>query len=203
MAKLHREGFNLRNPAIFHRIGIPGSGGPDWLRGDYEWIVATSRKGKLPWSDNTACGAAPKWEPGKSATSGKKNGDTQTLDAYQPPEKANPGNVVERTYTASEVRELLAQHSDYRHHIVGGGHMGGDEFASQNEAPFPEPLAEFFVLSFCRPDGIVCDPFSGSGTVAAMAKRHNRNFVGCDLRQSQVDLALKRCGEETPMMFST
>jgi hypothetical protein len=43
IAELHRAGMNLRNPPIFCRIGIPGSGGPDWLRGDYEWIVCTSR----------------------------------------------------------------------------------------------------------------------------------------------------------------
>jgi hypothetical protein len=29
MADLHRAGLNLRKPPIFHRVGIPGSGGPD------------------------------------------------------------------------------------------------------------------------------------------------------------------------------
>ena len=32
MAELHRAGLSLRNPPIFSRVGIPGSGGPDWLR---------------------------------------------------------------------------------------------------------------------------------------------------------------------------
>lgn len=62
-ADLHRRGIKLRNPAIFHRVGIPGSGGPDWFCSDYEWIICAS-KGKLPWSDNTACGHPPKWAPG-------------------------------------------------------------------------------------------------------------------------------------------
>ena len=56
MADLHRAGVHLRKPPIFHRVGIPGSGGPDWLRNDYEWIVTASSPGKLPWSDNTAMG---------------------------------------------------------------------------------------------------------------------------------------------------
>jgi DNA modification methylase len=207
MAELHRAGLNLRNPPLFSRVGIPGSGGPDWLRSDYEWIVCTSRPGKLPWSNNTACGHPPKWAPGgamsnrhvdgrrindraknnkpgkfRRATSGHKNGDTQNSDSYAPPALANPGNIIKC--------------------IVGGGVMGGDEYASQNEAPFPEKLAEFFVLSFCPPGGTVCDPFSGSGTTAAVAVRHGRNFVGCDLRQSQVELGLKRVASETPTMFS-
>lgn len=49
--------------------------------------------------------------------------------------------------------------------------------------------------------GLVCDPFSGSGTVAAVSKRHGRNFVGCDLRQSQVDIGLKRLAQETTCLF--
>jgi hypothetical protein len=63
VADLHRAGFNLRKPPIFNRVGIPGSGGPDWLRNDYEFIVCTTRTGKLPWADNTACGHPPKWAP--------------------------------------------------------------------------------------------------------------------------------------------
>ncbi|MCJ8336399.1 MAG: hypothetical protein MJH10_19550, partial [Epibacterium sp.] len=55
MADLHRKGVKLRKPPVFKRVGIPGSGGPDWLRNDYEFIVCASG-GKLPWSDNTACG---------------------------------------------------------------------------------------------------------------------------------------------------
>ena len=63
MADLHRKGIKLRKPPIFHRVGIAGSGGPDWWRNDYEFCVASSH-GKLPWSDNTANGHVPKWGPG-------------------------------------------------------------------------------------------------------------------------------------------
>ena len=59
MADLHRAGIKLRKPLAFHRVGIPGSGGPDWFRNDWEPIICAS-KGKLPWSDNTACGHPPK-----------------------------------------------------------------------------------------------------------------------------------------------
>src|SRR6478609_4781751 len=37
MADLHRRGVHLRKPPAFHRVGIPGSGGPDFLRNDYEF----------------------------------------------------------------------------------------------------------------------------------------------------------------------
>lgn len=63
MADLHRYGVRLRKPPVFHRVGIPGSGGREWLRNDYEFIICAS-KGRLPWADNTACGEPPKYGPG-------------------------------------------------------------------------------------------------------------------------------------------
>lgn len=63
MADLHRAGVTLRKPPAFSRVGVPGSGGPDWLRNDYEFIVCASH-GKLPWSDNTAMGGPCKYAVG-------------------------------------------------------------------------------------------------------------------------------------------
>ena len=68
----------------------------------------------------------------------------------------------------------------------------GHPLAHENEAPFPETLAEFFVRSFCQPGGLVLDPFCGSGTVLAVAKKHGRQAIGIDIRQSQVDLTRRR-----------
>jgi hypothetical protein len=58
-ADLHRAGVKLRKPPIFHRIGVPGSGGPDWWKNNYEFVICAAH-GRLPWSDNTACGHPPK-----------------------------------------------------------------------------------------------------------------------------------------------
>lgn len=202
-ADLHRQGFNLRKPPIFQRVGIPGSGGPDWLRNDYEFIICTTPTGKLPWSDNTACGHTPKWAPGgamsyrdidgerknkkgrgkNGAANGYARGDTKQNGVYRPPAKANPGNVI----TCK----------------VGGGLMGHD-LAHENEAPFPLTLADFFVKSFCPPGGIALDCFSGSGTTAHSAVVNGRRFIGCDVRQAQVDIALKRLGslpDPQPSLF--
>lgn len=185
MADLHRAGVKLRKPPIFKRVGIPGSGGPDWLRNDYEFIVCSS-KGKLPWSDNTAMGKPPKWAPGgdpsRRMTNGRRvhklhtkadaNGKRQ--QGYNPPKLANPGNVIECN--------------------VGGGRMGS-MLAHENEAPFPESLAEAFILSFCPKDGTVLDCFCGSGTTLAVAVKNERKAIGIDVRESQVRLTHRRLEE--------
>lgn len=221
-ADLHRAGIKLRNPPMFHRVGIPGSGGPDWLRNDKEFIICAS-KGRLPWSDNTACGHPPKWAPGgemsyrlsdgtrknqwggsSKSTGGERGKDGKLGKAaprpshkfstpskhkrqngekgnpgYDAPKKANPGNVIKCN--------------------VGGGQMGS-KLAHENEAPFPESLAEKFILPFCPPNGIVLDIFSGSGTTAATAIKNGRKYIGVDIRESQVDLARKRVQEAKDSM---
>jgi DNA modification methylase len=191
VAQLVRAGVTLRKPPIYKRVGIPGSGGPDWLRNDYEFIVCASRGGRLPWSDNKVMGHEPKYQPGGDPSHRTQDG-TRVNDyagtkdcnnvgphrarqragrGYKPPALANPGNVIECK--------------------AGGGNMG-DKLCHENEAPFPEALAEFFVRSFCPPGGVVCDPFSGSGTTGAMAVTHGRRFLGCDIRESQVRLSRRR-----------
>lgn len=186
MADLHRAGFHMRKPPVFHRVGIPGSGGPDWLRNDYEFCICFTRGGKLPWSDNTAMGHPPKWAPGGEPSHRMANGrrvhklhtkadaDGKRVQGYNPPKKANPGNVI--------------------HCKVGGGRMGS-MLAHENEAPYPEQLAEFFIKSFCPPGGIVLDPFAGSGTTLAVAEKCGRQWLGIDVRKSQVELSGRRIEE--------
>jgi site-specific DNA-methyltransferase (adenine-specific) len=48
-------------------------------------------------------------------------------------------------------------------------------------AVFPEKLIETPIKAGCPANGIVLDPFMGSGTTASVAKRLNRNYVGIEL----------------------
>ena len=59
------RGGRCWRPAYWHRVGIPGSGGKQWLRADVEYVVAfTGCEKYLPWADNTANGHPPLWAPG-------------------------------------------------------------------------------------------------------------------------------------------
>lgn len=56
---------SLWRPAYWHRVGIPGSGGKQWLRSDIEYVIPFKRDTEwLAWCDNTANGHPPKWAPG-------------------------------------------------------------------------------------------------------------------------------------------
>lgn len=201
IADLHRKGFHLRKPVVYRRNGIPGSGGPDWLRNDWEPVICATRPGRLAWSDTVACGKPPIFGPGGPMSNRTKSGyrvpgnkrrpdgsrrtdsvefSKRVLSGYTLPDIANPGNVVE----------------------CGNAAHLGHALAHENEAPFPLKLPEFFVKSFCPPDGVTCDPFSGSGTTLQAAVENRRRFIGCDLRESQVKLSARRIATVTPVLFT-
>jgi DNA modification methylase len=48
-------------------------------------------------------------------------------------------------------------------------------------ATFPPALIEPCILAGSRPGDVVLDPFMGSGTTAAVAIDHGRQFIGCEL----------------------
>ena len=59
-------------------------------------------------------------------------------------------------------------------------------------ATFPEQLIEPCVLAGSRPDGIVLDPFFGSGTTGVVAKKFNREYIGIELNKEYIDIAKNR-----------
>lgn len=126
--------------------------------------------------------------------------DVDVEQTYEAPTIANPGNVIQEIYTSSEVVEMLKQSGNLIHCKVGGGLMGSD-LAHKNEAPYPEQLVRYLIKSFTKPGHVVADCFLGSGTTAAVALKFGCRFVGCDERQDQVDIAIRRIKEEATGLF--
>lgn len=59
------------------------------------------------------------------------------------------------------------------------------EIGSWHPAPFPEKLAERCITSTnCT---TVLDPFMGSGTVAVVCKKHNKNYIGMEISKAYCD----------------
>lgn len=220
---LHRAGFNVRRPIIFQRYGVPGSGGREWLKCNHEYIVCVSKPGPLPWSDNTACGHIPKYGPGGPCCNRKKNGsrinqwggtgkqtdrqkDGQTIHKPKPSHIFTEIIPQSKTGHGRNTNGLLQTGKPYNPPTLcnpgdvincgamGKGHMGS-QLAHENEAPFPEKLAKFFIKSFCPPEGVVLDPFGGSGTTASVAKQNGRGYISIDIRQSQIELTQRRLEE--------
>lgn len=68
--------------------------------------------------------------------------------------------------------------------------------AGQHTAVMPEGLAEFFIQAVCPPDGIVLDPFAGSGTTVTVARRHRRRSGGIELHAEYAAVAKERLASD-------
>jgi len=60
-------------------------------------------------------------------------------------------------------------------------------------APYPEDLCKVPILATCPPDGMVLDPFCGTGTTNLVALRLGRKSVGVDISADYIEQATRRC----------
>jgi len=65
-------------------------------------------------------------------------------------------------------------------------------FKGAHTAVFPPELVETPIRSTCPEDGIVLDMFMGAGTVGAVAKQLNRNYLGFEVNPEYVEMANNR-----------
>lgn len=66
-------------------------------------------------------------------------------------------------------------------------------------ATFPPALIEPCILAGSRPGDIVLDPFMGSGTTAAVALQHGRQYLGCELNPEYRALQQERIASVKPL----
>lgn len=69
-------------------------------------------------------------------------------------------------------------------------------------ATFPPALIEPCILAGSRPGDIVLDPFMGSGTTAAVALQHGRQYLGCELNPDYGSLQQERIAKAAQVVPS-
>jgi site-specific DNA-methyltransferase (adenine-specific) len=66
------------------------------------------------------------------------------------------------------------------------------KFREAHFAVFPETLVRTCVLAGSPPEGVVLDPFMGSGTTALVARELERHYIGVDCIPEYCDMARRR-----------
>ncbi|WUH93456.1 site-specific DNA-methyltransferase [Streptomyces sp. NBC_00433] len=59
-------------------------------------------------------------------------------------------------------------------------------------AQFPEDMVSRMLLATTKPGDVVLDPYMGTGTVAVVARDHDRNYLGAELDPGYHAIALQR-----------
>ncbi|MGV3548367.1 DNA methyltransferase [Rhizobium sp.] len=90
--------------------------------------------------------------------------------------------------------------SDWLFPICSGGErLKGEDGKKVHPTQKPEALIARVLMASSKPGDVVLDPFFGSGTTGAVAKRLGRNFVGIEREQDYIDAATARIAAVEPL----
>lgn len=64
---------------------------------------------------------------------------------------------------------------------------------TKHYAAYPEDLCRIPILATCPVDGIVLDPFCGTGTTSLVARTLGRKSIGIDIAEEYLEIAAIRC----------
>jgi len=138
---------------------------------------------------------AKAWMKKVQETSNKRY-ENATSDS---PHVDNIGLSPTSCYRAGKGHEYLKNQDTIEHSwriVPVGAKQGGFELegqqASEHIAPFPENLIRPYIQSLCPHEGVVLDPFLGSGTTMYLAQTEGRNSIGIELNEKYVEYAKKR-----------
>lgn len=68
-----------------------------------------------------------------------------------------------------------------------------DQKRADHVAPYPTDLCKIPILSTCPPDGVILDPFCGTGTTLYVARTLGRKSIGIDISETYLRQAHERC----------
>jgi site-specific DNA-methyltransferase (adenine-specific) len=168
-------GFKLFETVIYRKNGSEGAWWTKRFRVDHEYMPIFL-KGEKPYYFNKEPLKIPSKHGGKVMTgsgSRKTNGETQ--------------KTVTRTINLKKCRGTIWNYL-----------MAGDKNPLKRKHPavFPDKIPYDFIQCFCPKEGIVLDPFAGSGSTLVMAKKLGRSFIGFDIVPEYCELAKERLKTE-------
>ena len=210
---LQADGWYLRQDIIWHKPNPMPESVRDRCTKAHEYVFLLSKSERYYWD------AEAMQEPANLTGKGNANGfrggaylNNSTFDNAAGGNRTQKGNVGTRSK-----RDSFKRDDSKRAEVIPGQSVGThrpdrpeseyDVFTRNRRsvwtvatrpykgahfATFPPALIEPCILAGAPFDGLVLDPFTGSGTTAAVALQHGRRFVGCELNPDYIKLAEAR-----------
>lgn len=110
------------------------------------------------------------------------------------------GNIPFEALTPSmQARQSKENYDRNPTNVKRGAYLGNVIFCKRvrnrvHPTQKPEELVEKFVLASSAEGDLVFDPFSGSGTTCAVAKRLKRRYLGIESKKEFYDISIDRLG---------
>lgn len=172
---LRNDGWYLRQDIIWHKPNPMPESVKDRCTKSHEYIFLLSKSPKY-YFDYEAIQEPANY---KDAT-GIKFGGTKYGDSADTKFATYSGNEYssDGTRNKRDVWSVIPSHYKEAHF-----------------ATFPEELVTPMLLAGCPKDGVVLDPFMGSGTTGAVAILNKRHYIGCELNREYIDMANNRIAD--------
>ena len=174
---LQESGWYLRSDIIWQKTSILPESVKDRCTKSHEYIFMLTK------SQNYYYNAKAIKEPTVSK-------DNYTRDRDNPNNKTNTtagrsrmGGMKHNNYETRNKRSVwtMAPHVSKDYHF----------------ATYPKELPMNCIKASCRENGLVLDPFVGSGTTVQVAEILGRKSVGIDIQHKYLDLCLKKIQQKT------
>jgi DNA modification methylase len=172
---LQADGWWLRQDIIWHKPNPMPESVTDRCTKAHEYVFLLTKSARY-YYDHAAM-----QEPAKAT-----NHHDYTGTSY-----SAPGQT---THTGNRDKEAAGPFTRNRRSVWS---ITTKPFKGAHFAVMPEALAEPCVLAGSAPGDLVLDPFTGSGTVAVVALRHGRRFIGTELNPEYVQIAQDRINAAT------
>jgi len=131
---------------------------------------------------------------------------TRFTNAHETLIWASTGKGAKYTFNYQAMKKLNNEkqmRSDWWvHSLAAGSERLKDENGKKvHSTQKPESLLYRIILSSSEPNDVVLDPFFGSGTTGAVAKRLHRNWIGIEREEKYIQAAQKRIDAIHPAPF--
>jgi DNA modification methylase len=190
---LQADGWWLRQDIIWHKPNPMPESVTDRCTKAHEYLFMLTKSAKY-YFNNQAIQEDAKTPPGATwaerKAAGATAGNVIVGDAKR--------NGTQRVVHGKGVTSNLTR-QDGKRNRRSVWTIPTKPFRGAHFAVMPEALVEPCILASSRQDDTILDPFTGSGTVAVVSLRYDRNYIGTELNPDYVDIARQRITDDNPM----
>ena len=127
---------------------------------------------------------------------------TRFTNAHETLIWASKGEKAKYTFNYRSMKTLndeLQMRSDWEFPICGGNERLKKGGVKVHPTQKPEALLYRILLASTKPGDVVVDPFFGTGTTGAVARRLGRRWIGIERELAYVDAAMERIAAALPL----
>ena len=208
---LRADGWRIRQDIIWNKSNPMPESVRDRCTKSHEYVFLLTKQGRYFFDQSAieekAVGSEKDLARAKITGRGAQAGSNASTGAPQQDKSGGFPTRSRRNSFARETKQTAGEHGQKPQHRPGRDVV---EYANDTRnrrsvwtvptrpykgahfATFPPALIEPCVLAGSRPGDIVLDPFMGSGTTAAVALLHGRQYLGCELNPEYHALQCER-----------